>query len=174
MGVFFYADGSQYEGQWFRNLKDGFAIFTKDNGDREAAIYSKDRVFRKLDQALVDSVLFHSELRGQEGSLLEDLSVTDSVVRDSGADESRALHTQDSQNALLHTFGPGQDKKHKKALVRKGTLSQLQLMPNFYYSYVDFSDFLGVLDPTTQLLVTKNVLSCSHSCTSACCATTAR
>ena len=60
IGIFYYADGSRYEGEWFQNSKDGFAIFTKDNGDKEAAIYSHDRPFTQLGPNIIDSVLFHS------------------------------------------------------------------------------------------------------------------
>ena len=31
-GVFYYSNGSKYEGEWVNNLKDGFAIFTYDDG----------------------------------------------------------------------------------------------------------------------------------------------
>lgn len=31
-GIFYYANGSKYEGEWKHNLKDGFAIFTKEDG----------------------------------------------------------------------------------------------------------------------------------------------
>lgn len=160
IGIFYYADGSQYEGQWFQNMKDGFAVFTKDNGDKEASIYSKDRIFSKLDRALMESVLFHSEVHKQEIANFDDVSLVESIVQndnkqdDANKDESKVI--RDSQNAMYQTFGVGLSSR-KKTIIDEQSIKNLKLMPNFYYDYVDFTDFMGVLDPTTQILITKNV-----------------
>ena len=42
-GTFFYADGSQYTGDWSENLKEGLGIFYATNGMISYAKYSKDR-----------------------------------------------------------------------------------------------------------------------------------
>lgn len=55
-GCFYYADGSIYIGEWYNNLKDGFAFLVQDDGNIEVQIYYKNRPFKKLDSTLLDCV----------------------------------------------------------------------------------------------------------------------
>lgn len=47
-GIFFYSDGTRYEGEWNNNLKQGFALFTDTNGEVTEAIFKEDRLLKQL------------------------------------------------------------------------------------------------------------------------------
>lgn len=44
--MFYYANGSKYEGEWNNNLKEGYAIFTEDNGNLIQGYYKADRLMK--------------------------------------------------------------------------------------------------------------------------------
>lgn len=48
MGVFYYANGSTYEGEWKAGKKHGYGVFIDENGKANYAYYLKDRVERKI------------------------------------------------------------------------------------------------------------------------------
>ena len=43
-GVFYYSNGSKYEGEWVDNLKEGFAIFTYEDGRTFIGSYKNDKI----------------------------------------------------------------------------------------------------------------------------------
>lgn len=45
-GVFYYANGSKYEGYWKDNMKEGFAFYTDENGKTSLIQFSKDRMLK--------------------------------------------------------------------------------------------------------------------------------
>ncbi len=45
----YYANGAKYEGQWVVNLKDGYAVFTKENGEIFKGIFKNDRMVKESD-----------------------------------------------------------------------------------------------------------------------------
>ena len=47
-GVFYYANGSKYQGLWKNNLKDGLAIFIEDNGNITQGRFSEDRLIKEV------------------------------------------------------------------------------------------------------------------------------
>jgi MORN repeat len=47
-GVFYYANGSKYEGEWEHNLKCGFAVFTEDNGNLTQGYFKADKLIRNI------------------------------------------------------------------------------------------------------------------------------
>ena len=55
LGVFYYANGSSYEGSWFQNLKQGYAVYTDDLGHISHCYFWGDRLVRKV--AVADSLL---------------------------------------------------------------------------------------------------------------------
>ena len=86
MGTFYYVDGSLYQGEWLENKKSGFAIVLKDNGVREAAVYKNDRISFRLEQEMMNSVLFHSywkpkndEKHNDSGIAIDELSLAESM-----------------------------------------------------------------------------------------------
>ena len=48
LGVFYYSDGSMYEGQWKGNKKHGYAVFTDEKGVSVYGYYENDRLKRQL------------------------------------------------------------------------------------------------------------------------------
>ncbi len=44
LGVFYYANGSKYEGEWLNNIKDGYAYFTYDDGRVYKGFFKNDRM----------------------------------------------------------------------------------------------------------------------------------
>jgi hypothetical protein len=47
-GVFYYANGSKYQGLWKNNLKDGLAIFIEDSGNITQGKFSEDRLVKEV------------------------------------------------------------------------------------------------------------------------------
>jgi antitoxin component YwqK of YwqJK toxin-antitoxin module len=46
-GVFYYANGSKYEGYWKDNMKEGFSFYTNENGKAQLILFKKDRMIRE-------------------------------------------------------------------------------------------------------------------------------
>ena len=55
-GIFYYANGTKYEGEWKENLKEGFAIFLKDNGNYLFGIFKNDKIVKKEKQTLNETL----------------------------------------------------------------------------------------------------------------------
>jgi hypothetical protein len=45
--VFYYSNGSKYEGEWSNNLKHGFGIFTFEDGTTYEGPFEKDRMVNR-------------------------------------------------------------------------------------------------------------------------------
>lgn len=48
LGIFYYANGSTYEGEWFENRKHGYAVFVNENGQAMYGFYKNDRLMRRI------------------------------------------------------------------------------------------------------------------------------
>lgn len=55
LGTFYYANGSTYEGSWANNKKQGYAVYTDENGEVSHCFFINDRLVRKIHVA--DSLL---------------------------------------------------------------------------------------------------------------------
>lgn len=49
LGIFYYANGSTYEGHWAENKKHGYAMFTDENGEVSHCYFVNDRLIRKIE-----------------------------------------------------------------------------------------------------------------------------
>jgi len=47
-GVFYYANGSKYEGEWEQNLKSGHGVMTFEDGSTYCGPFEKDRMVNRL------------------------------------------------------------------------------------------------------------------------------
>lgn len=45
--MFYYANGSKYEGYWKDNMKDEYAFYTNENGQVQLILFKKDRMIRE-------------------------------------------------------------------------------------------------------------------------------
>ena len=59
LGVFYYANGATYEGEFLDNKKNGYAVYTDENGVIIKAVFENDRITKVIDTT--------DELNGQEG-----------------------------------------------------------------------------------------------------------
>lgn len=59
LGVFFYSDGSCYQGEWQDDLKHGFAYFTDLQGNTKQLIFRENKQFKRLDEER-DLKYFHT------------------------------------------------------------------------------------------------------------------
>ncbi len=48
LGTFYYANGSTYEGNWVNNKKQGYAVYTDENGEVSHCFFINDRLVRKI------------------------------------------------------------------------------------------------------------------------------
>lgn len=163
VGTFYYADGSRYEGEWFSNLKDGFAIFTKDNGTKQAAIYSKDRLFQKLDKNLMNSILFHSQYNPnmKDKSSKEDeignLSVVESQ-QDGGGTELQIEDANGSQPENMNDLVTHHERTESQPKIPVTSAPTFDnFLQNFYIGYVDFSDIYILLPIKVRTAAETNV-----------------
>lgn len=44
--MFYYANGSKYEGYWKDNMKEGYAFYTDENGKNSLILFNKDRMIK--------------------------------------------------------------------------------------------------------------------------------
>ena len=57
--MFYYANGSTYEGQWLGNTKHGYGVFNDENGNATYGWFEKDRIVRKINvmNTLLDTLV---------------------------------------------------------------------------------------------------------------------
>lgn len=55
VGKFYYANGSTYEGSWSNNKKNGYALYTNEDGTLQYAYFDKDRKIREI--YVMDNIL---------------------------------------------------------------------------------------------------------------------
>jgi hypothetical protein len=49
LGIFYYANGSTYEGYWVKSKKHGYAMYTNENGEVSHCYFCNDRLVRKIE-----------------------------------------------------------------------------------------------------------------------------
>lgn len=59
LGIFFYSDGSTYQGEWQDDLKHGFAYFTDYMGATKELIFGDNKQFKRIDEER-DNQYFHT------------------------------------------------------------------------------------------------------------------
>lgn len=67
LGIFYYANGSTYEGNWSENKKHGYAIFTDENGEVSHCYFVNDRLVRKIEVTdnLINSFARNKEIKNR-------------------------------------------------------------------------------------------------------------
>jgi hypothetical protein len=50
LGIFFYSNGSIYEGEWVNDNKQGFCIFTDVHGNTEQHVFIEDKSYHRIDK----------------------------------------------------------------------------------------------------------------------------
>lgn len=67
LGTFYYANGSTYEGTWVNNKKQGYAVYTDENGEVSHCFFQNDRLMRKIhvSDSLLQCLTDDSKLRSK-------------------------------------------------------------------------------------------------------------
>ena len=65
LGIFYYANGSTYEGYWIQNKKHGYAMYTNENGEVSHCYFRNDRLVRKIEVTdnLINSFANNQEIK---------------------------------------------------------------------------------------------------------------
>lgn len=132
LGIFFYSNGSIYEGEWADDLKHGFAYFTDMNGNKEQQIFRLDKAYRRIDeprdfkifntvtafQDTLDSKQFDSQMNGFGSNIMQRSNFNNSSMT-SG---KRKMIRKNTKNSSKGSKGFKSGLNSKNTKMRTGSL----------------------------------------------------
>ena len=175
-GVFYYANGAKYEGEWKGNLKHGFARFTEDSGEVKFCGFVNDKNPQQQAVLLENNVNMGNsiQLEGVENETMEENKRDITILGDKslnieiidGASIIKSEIVGDSNSKITKTDGVSLekgDKSPRKGLGKKKDqpetvkpVKKAIVEINIFYKLMNMTDIFKESNDTSVVAIMKN------------------